>query len=215
MVRSAGGVLSWKNRMRNDDSAMTTRTTTGTTVHNTSTNVLCVVRDGVGWALALNLTITITSSARTNTVMPVMIHNTKVWRQITSSITGLADSWRPICQGVGCPKPANAAPSGSKRAAARAAIAVIRKKTGIVVSTPWMATACGQPAPRTRHEGASLLLAASGDAAGELSRRCCRSRHAQGPMNHNSTALATCNHNSTALGMCNHISTRNVADGTL
>src|SRR5712671_3755749 len=191
--------------MRNDGSAIMTRTTTGRTVHNTSTNVLCVVRVGVGWALALNFTITITSNARTNTVTAVTIHNTKVWSQITSSITGLPDSCKPICQGAGCPKPANAAPSGIRRAAARAAIAMVRKKTGIVVSTPWMAAACGQPAPRTPHEGASLLLAASGDAAGELPRRCCRSRHAQGLINHNSTALATCNHNST----------RNVADGTI
>src|SRR5258708_28750330 len=162
LVRSSGVMLSWTKSKRNDGSEIMTRTTTGTTVHNTSTNVLCVVRDGVGWALALNLTITITSSARTNTVMPVMIHNTKVWSQITSSITGLPDSCKPICQGAGCPNPANAAPSGIRRAAARAAIAMVRKKTGIVVSTPWMAAACGQPAPRTRHEGASLLLAPRG-----------------------------------------------------
>src|SRR5215467_11775333 len=77
MVRSAGGVLSWTNRMRNDGRAMMTRMTTGITVHNTSTNVLWVVRDGVGLALALNFTITVTSNARTNTVMPVMIPNRK------------------------------------------------------------------------------------------------------------------------------------------
>src|SRR2546422_7087273 len=143
MVRSAGGVLSWKNRMRNDGSAIMTRTTTGMTVHNTSTNVLCVVRDGVGWTLALNFTITITSNARTNTVMAVMIHNTKVWSQITSSITGLPETCKPSCHGVGCPKPANAAPSGIRRAAARAAIAMVRKRTGMVVSTPRVAPACG------------------------------------------------------------------------
>src|SRR5215468_10812155 len=127
--------------MRNDGTAITTRMTTGMTVHATSTNVLCVVRDGVGLALALNFTITVTSNASTNTVMAVTIHNTKVWSQTTSSITGLADSCKPICQGVGCPKPANAAHAGIKRAA----MAIVRKKTGIVVSTPWMAAALGQP----------------------------------------------------------------------
>src|SRR5260221_6354362 len=134
MVRSAGGVLSWKNRMRNDGSAIMTRMTTGMTVHNTSINVLCVVRDGVGLALALNFTITIKSNAKTNTVMPVTIHNTKLWNHTTSSITGLADSCKPICQGVGCPKPASAAPSGINSAAS-ATIAIVRKKTGIVVSS--------------------------------------------------------------------------------
>jgi len=60
-------------------------------------------------------------------------------------MTGLADSCKPICQGVGCPKPAKAALADIKRAAAKAATAIVRKKTGIVVSTPWMEAAPGQP----------------------------------------------------------------------
>ncbi len=42
-------------------------------VHATSIRVLCVVFDGTGLALALNFTITMTSSASTNNVMAVMI----------------------------------------------------------------------------------------------------------------------------------------------
>ena len=42
---------------------------TGTTVQTTSIRVLCVVREGTGLARALNRTITITSSASTNSVI--------------------------------------------------------------------------------------------------------------------------------------------------
>src|SRR6266853_6131737 len=191
--------------MRNDGSAIMTRTTTGMTVHNTSTNVLCVVRDGVGWALALNFTITITSIARTNAVTPVTIHNTKVWSQITSSITGLPDSCKPICQGVGCPKPANAAPSGIRRAAARAAIAMVRKKTGMVVSTPRVAPACGHLHHELRipHK-VRICFGCVGGRSGRAPARTLSQPARPGPINHNSTALAMWNHNSTALARCNH-----------
>src|SRR5215212_5304338 len=101
MVRSAGGMLSCVNRIRNDGTAITTRMTTGITVQATSSSVLCVVRDGVGLALALNLTITTNSSARTNTVSAMMIQRTKLWNQVMSSIEGAADCWKPICHGVG------------------------------------------------------------------------------------------------------------------
>src|SRR5260370_27823478 len=77
--------------------------TTGMTVHNTSTNVLCVVRDGVGWDLALNFTITITSSARTNIVMAVINHNTEVGSQNTSPCNGMGGTSQPNFQGRGCP----------------------------------------------------------------------------------------------------------------
>ncbi len=49
-------MLSWKNRRRNDGIAITTRIRTGITVHATSISVLWVVLEGVGLALALNLT---------------------------------------------------------------------------------------------------------------------------------------------------------------
>src|SRR5882757_7117804 len=101
MVTSAGGVLSWKNRMRNDGTAITTRMTTGITVQATSSSVLCVVRDGVGLVLALNFTITISNSASTNSVMIVMTQSRKSWNQVMSSMVGAADFWKPICHGTG------------------------------------------------------------------------------------------------------------------
>src|SRR5215213_5545327 len=101
MVRSAGGMLSCTNRMRNDGTAITTRIITGSTVQATSSSVLCVVRDGVGLAAALNFTITISSSASTKIVMAMMIQRTKLWNQVMSSMVGAADCWKPICQGVG------------------------------------------------------------------------------------------------------------------
>src|SRR5215213_11731221 len=103
MVRSAGGMLNCVNRMRNEGTAITTRITTGMTVQATSRSVLCVVRDGVGLAFALNLTITISSKARTNTVIAMMIQSTKLWNQVMSSMVGAADCWKPICHGVGWP----------------------------------------------------------------------------------------------------------------
>ena len=77
MVRSDGGMFSCTNRMRNDGTAITTRMTTGMTVQSTSSSVLCVVREGAGLARALNFRITISSSANTNTVMPMMMYSTK------------------------------------------------------------------------------------------------------------------------------------------
>ena len=105
-------MLSCTNRMRNDGIAITTRMTTGITVQATSSSVLCVVRDGVGLAFALNFTITMTSNASTKTVIATMIQSTKLWNQMMSSIAGAADCWKPICHGHGWPRPA-------RRAAAR------------------------------------------------------------------------------------------------
>src|SRR5215216_1608837 len=101
MVRSAGGVFICTNRMRNDGIAITTRMTTGSTVQATSSSVLCVVRDGVGLARALNFTITTTSRMSTKAVIAVMIQSTKLWNQVISSMVGAADCWKPICQALG------------------------------------------------------------------------------------------------------------------
>ena len=82
--------------------AMATRISTGMIVQATSISVLWVVFDGTGFALALNLTMTITSSASTNSVMTVISQNRKVWNQAMSSITGVTASCRPNFQGSGC-----------------------------------------------------------------------------------------------------------------
>ena len=126
--------------MRNDGSAMKTRMITGTTVHSTSMSVLWVVRVGVGFARALKRTMTMIRSASTNAVMAKMTHSRMLWNHTMSSITGVADPCRPICQGEGWPSPAKAAP-GISRATATAAIRIDRKRAGIVVSAPWMAAA--------------------------------------------------------------------------
>ena len=52
---------------------MTSRTAIGMMVQATSSQVLCVVRDGAGLVFALKRTMTMTSSSRTKPAIPVMI----------------------------------------------------------------------------------------------------------------------------------------------
>src|ERR1700712_1082590 len=92
MVRSALGMSSCWNSRRNDGTAMPTRISTGISVHATSIRVLCVVLEGTGLALELNLTTTMISNASTNSVMTVISTNRKLWNQVMLSITGEADS---------------------------------------------------------------------------------------------------------------------------
>src|SRR3954454_3753665 len=110
MVRSAFGISSSWNSRRNDGTAMPTRISTGMMVQATSISVLCVVLEGMGFFLALNLTMTMTSSASTNSVMMVISQNRKLWNQMMFSITGVAASCSVYSQGAGWPISANAAP---------------------------------------------------------------------------------------------------------
>src|SRR5450759_5471145 len=71
---------------------MPTGISTGSRVQATSIRVLWVVLEGTGLDLALNFTTTITSSARTNSVMTVMSTDRKLWNQTMLSITGEAAS---------------------------------------------------------------------------------------------------------------------------
>src|SRR3954447_16809612 len=89
---------------------MPTRISTGTMVQATSMRVLWVVLDGIGLALALNLTMTTINSARTNSVIRVISQNRKLWNQMMFSITGEAAAWRVYSHGAGWPISANAAP---------------------------------------------------------------------------------------------------------
>src|SRR5689334_25025318 len=116
MVRSDGGVLSCTNRMRNEGIAITTRINTGTTVQTTSISVLWVVRDGVGLARALNLTITMIRRASTRVVIAAMIQSTKSWNQMMSSTVGVTDFWHDICHGLGWLKSADAVPPAARAA---------------------------------------------------------------------------------------------------
>src|ERR1043165_5926076 len=78
---------------------MTTRISTGTTVHSTSIKVLCVV--GVGLADARKRTITYSISASTNTEMQVIRISRKWWNSWKRSATGEAAGCIHICQGWG------------------------------------------------------------------------------------------------------------------
>ena len=98
-------MLSWKNSSRNDGTAITTRITTGMTVQTTSSSVLCVVRDGVGLARALNRTMTMTSSTSTNAAMAVMIQSSRLWNETMWSITAVADCCSPSCHARRLPDP--------------------------------------------------------------------------------------------------------------
>src|SRR5262249_44841090 len=101
MVRSGVGTSSWVNNSRNDGIAIATRIITGTMVHITSSSVLCVVRDGVGLLRTLKRRMMIRSRIRTKAVIAEIIQSKKVWKLMTSAMTGDAASCRPICQGVG------------------------------------------------------------------------------------------------------------------
>src|ERR1700704_4364193 len=98
MVTSAFGISSSLNKSLKDGNTSISRISTGSTVHATSISVLWVVFDGTGLALALNLTITMISSASTNKVMTVVITTRKLWNRWMSSITGDAESWRLMFQ---------------------------------------------------------------------------------------------------------------------
>src|ERR1041384_4042387 len=143
MVRSEGGVLSCTNRMRNEGIAITTRMITGMTVQATSIRVLWVVRDGVGLAFALNLTMQTTSKMSTNAVIAAMIQSRKLWNQMMSSIVGAADCWKWSGGGRGGPRPAKATPpaaSAATKASAGATFPINRMSTSIGVSAPSSST---------------------------------------------------------------------------
>ena len=117
--------------------AMPTRISTGISVQATSIRVLWVVREGTGLALALNLTITMISSASTNSVMTVMMHEQPVvepvdvvhhrrgrFLQLVFPRRGLPQfgECRPAGRPAPCPPPpipATAGPSGPSTSSCR------------------------------------------------------------------------------------------------
>src|SRR6476660_6746837 len=129
-------MVSSRNRSLNDGTAIATRMITGTSVHITSSKVLWVVRDGVGLARELKRTTTITNSASTKIVIAIISQSRKSWNQMIFSMTGVAACWNPICQGDGCPEPANAAPPIRSPGVTVAARAANRLSTSIVVIAP-------------------------------------------------------------------------------
>src|SRR5690349_20825915 len=94
-------MVSSVKRSRKDGIAINVRIRTGTTVQSTSNNVLWVVLEGTGLALALNLTMTTTSKPRTKRVMQVMITTNTVWNQWIWLITSVAAGCKLISQGCG------------------------------------------------------------------------------------------------------------------
>src|SRR5437763_2155500 len=114
---------------------------TGMMVQRISIGVLWVVRDGVGLARELKRTMTIASRIRTKSAIAVVIQNRNVLKVEIWSMTGDADSWRSICQGVGCPSPANAAPALASKIPKISAVALNPDNTGI---------ALGSDLPRSR-----------------------------------------------------------------
>ena len=64
---------------------------TGMTVHKTSMSELWDVREGLGFAFALNFIITYINSAVTKRVMPSIIgKRNKSWNQVISAMLGVA-----------------------------------------------------------------------------------------------------------------------------
>src|SRR6187402_2782488 len=120
MVRSAFGMSSCRNSSLNEGIAMATRISTGISVQATSINVLWVVLEGIGLALALNLTTTAIRSPSTNSVITVIVTTSQVWNVVMKSITSVADSCSVHSQGAGWPSSANAAPLAASAAPATA-----------------------------------------------------------------------------------------------
>ena len=110
-----------------------------------SSGALWVVRDGVGLDRELNRTITMPSKIKTNTAIALVIQNKNVLKPVMSSMIGVAESWKPICHGTGCPSAANAAPPLQTNIPKISAVALNRDSPSIL-SAP-------RSAP-TRFEGA-------------------------------------------------------------
>ncbi len=88
-ITSGFGMMSCSRRSRKDGIAIATRISTGRIVQATSSRVLCVVRDGTGFACSLNFTATAIRSASTNSEIAVMIQTSQVWKRCTSWATGV------------------------------------------------------------------------------------------------------------------------------
>src|SRR5947209_5510150 len=73
-----------------------------------------------------------------------------------SSITGVADCWKPSCQSDGWPSPAQARPAPAKRAPTVTATAVNRLNTSIAVVAPSMRPSCP---PRPEDNGRNAAWA--------------------------------------------------------
>ena len=80
---------------------MITSNSTGITVHAISNPVWWLVLLGIGFAFALNRTITITSSAATKMVVNVMIQSTRSCRSLIFCLIRLAAGCMPTSHGFG------------------------------------------------------------------------------------------------------------------
>src|SRR3954454_24255648 len=78
---SAFGIINCARSSRKEGIAIATRMRTGTMVQATSSMVLWVVREGLGFACSLNLTMIVTSRARTNSEIAVIIQTSQVWKR--------------------------------------------------------------------------------------------------------------------------------------
>ena len=110
------------------------------TVHRISSSVLWVVREGVGLALALKRTMTMTSRTSTNSVMAVMIQSRKSWKSddvVHHRSGGLLEAELPV---------GRAAEAGQRRApdAASRTARIVTANSGQSLQTPAL------PAPSTR-----------------------------------------------------------------
>ena len=70
-----------------------------------------MVRDGAGLARALNRTTMISEEHEHEHRDEGDDDRSRYGTRRCLSITGVTDSWKPNCQGDGCPTPANAAPA--------------------------------------------------------------------------------------------------------
>src|SRR6185437_3820738 len=150
-VKSGFGTSSSTYNSRNDGTATAARISTGTMVHMISIGVLCVVRDGFGFARALNRTITTASRTSTKTAIALVSQYGNVLKPVMSSITGEAESCSPICHGDGWPSPAKAAPALASKIPKISALAHNRDKTGIALGSPRLRPFSAAPTPRGRH----------------------------------------------------------------
>ena len=111
--------------------------------------------------------------------MAEMIQSRRSWNELIRSITGVADCWKPSCQGEGCPIPASAIPPPAAMATTSTANAINRLNTSIVGLAP-SNEALRRPPHRTPPAGAAATAALSAASAGGAAPRRARGGNLRG-----------------------------------
>src|SRR5215467_13970034 len=107
------------------------------------------------------------------------------------SMTGVAASWSPSCQGVGCPSAANAIPQVANRAAIPAAT-LDNREIPIIVYQLLRRMAAIRAAPPARGGALETIRCDRGHKGGSCAGGAAQQGRSRASSNHNSALLAMC-----------------------